>query len=58
MCGAPPHLDTEVAPVHIVPQEEVARVGRRASNFKQLHQVEELAVDVSAHCGNGTQQCS
>lgn len=48
-----PYLDTEVASVYVVPQEEVARVGRRTAHFKQLHQIEELAVDVSAHCGHG-----
>lgn len=49
-----PHLDTEIAPVYIVPKEEVARVGRRTSHFKQLHQVEKLAVDISTHCGHST----
>lgn len=49
-----PYLDTEVASVYVVPQEEVACVGRRTAHFKQLHQIEELAVDVSAHCGHST----
>lgn len=48
--GLHPYLDTEVAPVYVVPQEEVACVGRRTAHFKQLHQVEKLAVDVSTHC--------
>lgn len=61
MCGSlspsfHPYLDTEVAPVYVVPQEEVACVGRRAAHFKQLHQVEKLAVDVSTHCGHSTKR--
>lgn len=44
-----PYLNAEVSPVYIVPQEEVARVGRRTPDFKQLHQVKKLAVDVSTH---------
>lgn len=48
------YLDTEVASVYVVPQKEVACVGRRTAHFKQLHQIEELTVDVSAHCGHST----
>lgn len=44
------YLDTEIAPVHVVSQEEVSRCGRRASHLKQLHQVKELPMDVPAHC--------
>lgn len=51
-----PYLDTEVAPVYVVPQEEVACVGRRTAHFKQLHQIEKLAVDVSTHCEHSTQK--
>lgn len=47
-----PYLNTEVSPVYVVPQEEVACVGRRTSHFKQLHQVKKLAVDVSTHWGH------
>lgn len=44
------HLDTEVTPVHIVAQEEVSCRGWRAAHLKQLHQVEKLPMDVTAHC--------
>ena len=47
------HLYTEVAPVHVVAQEEVAGVVGRSSHLEQLHQVKELPVDVPAHWGGG-----
>lgn len=34
------YLDGEVTSVDVISQEEVPGVGRVASNFKQLHQVE------------------
>lgn len=42
------YLDTEVAAVDVIPEEQVARGGRRSSHFKELHQIKELAVDVAA----------
>ena len=42
-------LHAVVAPVHVVPQEQVFGVGGRPPNFKQLHKVVELAVDITAH---------
>lgn len=48
------HLDTEVSPIHVVAQEEIACVAGRPPHFKQLHEVKELAVDVSAHWGTHT----
>ena len=43
-----PYLYTKVAAVDIVSQEEVSRLGRVATDLKQLHQVVVLAVDVTA----------
>lgn len=43
------YLYAEVAPVHVVSQEEIFGVGRRAAHFKQFHQVVKLAVDVPAN---------
>ena len=42
-------LHAVVAPVHVVPHEEVVGVGGLAADAEELHQVVELAVDVSAH---------
>lgn len=44
------HLDTEVTPVHIVAQEQVSCRGWRAAHLKQLHKVEKLPMNVTAHC--------
>ena len=44
-----PHLYAEVASVDVVTEKEVLCRCRRSSNFKQLHQVVELAVDVPAN---------
>lgn len=43
------HLYTEVASVHVVSQEEVASVIGWSSNFKQLHQVKELPMNITTH---------
>ena len=42
------HLYAEVSSVYVVPEEEVLCGGRRTSDLEKLHQVVELAVDVSA----------
>lgn len=47
------HFNTEITPVHVIAQEEITSLGRVAANFKQLHQVEVLAVDITAHCNGG-----
>ena len=49
------HLNTEVAAVHVVAEEQVTRGGRRPAHLEQLHQVEELPVDVPAHWGGQTE---
>jgi hypothetical protein len=48
------HLDRKVAPVHVVPQEDVLRGLRVAAHvgFEQFEEVEELAMEV-AHDGDG-----
>jgi hypothetical protein len=43
------YLNTEVASIHIVAQEEVARLSRIATNFEQLHEIVVLSVDITAH---------
>lgn len=48
--AAAKYLNAEVPSVHVVPKEQVARAARGAAHFEKLHQVEELAVDVAAHC--------
>ena len=45
-------LDAVAAPVHEVSHENVALVGDLAADVKQLQQIVELAVDVTAH-GHG-----
>ena len=40
-------LQRLLAPVHVVPQEEVVRLGGEASVLKQAQQVVVLAVDVA-----------
>ena len=42
-------LHAVVAPVHVVPHEQVVGVRRLASDPEQLHQVVELSMNVSAH---------
>ena len=42
------HLYAEVASVYVVAEEEVLGGGRGTSDLEELHQVVELAVDVSA----------
>lgn len=46
------YLDTEVAPIHIISQEEVSCRGWRSTDLEQLHQVKELPMDVTTHCIN------
>lgn len=43
------HLDAEVAPIHVVSQEQVAGVAGGAPHLKKLHQIEELPVNVPTH---------
>ena len=49
------HFNTEIPSVDVVPQEKVARGGWRSPDLEQLHQVEELPVDVSAYWKGGQQ---
>ena len=44
------HLNTEVSSVHVIPQEEILGGGWVSPHLKQLDQVVELAVDISAYC--------
>jgi len=44
------YLDAEVAPVHVVPQEQVAGAAGGPAHLEQLHEVKELSVHVSTHC--------
>jgi len=41
-------LDTEVTTINVITQKEVSRLGGVATNFKQLHQVVVLSVNVTA----------
>lgn len=45
-----PYLYAEVSPIHVVAEEQIARLGWVAADFEELHQVVVLAVDVAAHC--------
>jgi len=47
------YLDTEITPIHIVAQEQVARFCRIAPDFEQLHEVVVLPVDVTTHGDGG-----
>lgn len=38
-CGSKTYLNTEVTPIHVVTQEEVSRIGRAPTDFKELHKV-------------------
>lgn len=44
------HLDAEVASVYVVPEEQVTGGAGGPTHLEELHQVEELTVDISAHC--------
>lgn len=46
-------LDTKVAAVDVIAEEQIAGLGRVAANLEQLHQVVVLAVDVAAHGDGG-----
>lgn len=53
-------LHTVMAPIHIVAHEQIIRVRHMPPNLKQLHQIMELAVDVSAYynwCANRHHIC-
>jgi len=43
------HLNAEISSVDVVTKEQVTRRRRRASDFKQFHEVVELAMYVSTH---------
>lgn len=43
----------KIAPINIVAQEEVSRLSRVATDFKELHQIVVLAVDVAADGDGG-----
>ena len=42
-------FDRIIASVHIVAHEKIISIGRSSSNLKQLHQVVELPMHISAH---------
>ena len=44
------NLNAEIASVHVISQEEIPGGGWVSPHLKQLDQVIELAVDISAHC--------
>ena len=44
------NLNAEIAPVHVISQEEIPGGGWVSPHLKQLDQVVELAVDISAYC--------
>jgi hypothetical protein len=43
------YLNTKVTAVHVIAQEEVARVSRIATDFKQLHEIVVLSVNITTH---------
>lgn len=43
------YLNTEVAPINIITQEQISRILRISADFEKLHQVIVLTVDVSAY---------
>lgn len=44
------YLDAEVPSVHIVAEEQIAGAARGSAHLEKLHQIKELAVDISTHC--------
>ena len=48
------YFNTEIPSVDVVPQEQVARGRWRPPYFKQLHEVEELPMDISTNCKGKT----
>lgn len=46
-------LNTVVAPVDVIAHEEIVGVGDIAADFKQLHEIMKLAVDVSTDDNGG-----
>lgn len=49
MFEAAAYLDAKVPSVHVVAEEQIARAAGGSAHLEKLHQVKELAVDVSAH---------
>lgn len=41
------HLNTEVTTINIVSKEQIARLSRVATNFKQFHKIVVLAMDIT-----------
>lgn len=50
MLNAVAYLDAEVPSVHVVTEEQVARAAGGSAHLKKLHQVKELAVNITTHC--------
>jgi len=44
------YLDAEVTAVNVVSEKEIASLLWWSTEFKQLHEVIELSVDVTTHC--------
>lgn len=49
------YLDAEVPSVHVVAEEQIACAAGGSAHLEKLHQVKELAVDVSTHWTYKTQ---
>lgn len=43
------YLNTEVTTIYVVTQKQVARLSRVAADFKELHEVVVLPMNVTAH---------
>lgn len=43
------YLNAEVSSIYIVSEEQVSGTAGGSAHFEELHQVKELAVDVSTH---------
>lgn len=42
-------FDAEVSTIHVVSQEQIARLRWVATNFEQLHEIVVLSVNITAH---------
>lgn len=43
-------LDTKVAPVHVVAEEEISGLGGVATNFEKFHKIVVLTMNITANC--------
>ena len=49
ICCRMSYLNTEVTPIHVIAQEEIARLRRVATDFKQLHEIVVLTMNITAY---------